>query len=137
MGSEICIRDRNTTGQLNSLYKIANITFIGGSLISKYGGHNIIEAAANKCAFIVGPYMKNFEDILNLFKAKNACIQLLNSNDLSQSFRELLNNNELRINMIDNATEVVAENRGSSEKQFNNIIKLVNYEISNSNNKTI
>lgn len=127
----------NTTGQLNSLYKIANITFIGGSLISKYGGHNIIEAAANKCAFIVGPYMKNFEDILNLFKAKNACIQLLNSNDLSQSFRELLNNNELRINMIDNAIEVVAENRGSSEKQFNNIIKLVNYEISNSNNKTI
>ena len=127
----------NTTGQLNSLYKIANITFIGGSLISKYGGHNIIEAATNKCAFIVGPYMKNFEDILNLFKAKNACIQLLNSNDLSQSFRELLNNNELRINMIDNAIEVVAENRGSSEKQFNNIIKLVNYEISNSNNKTI
>ena len=127
----------NTTGQLNSLYKIANITFIGGSLISKYGGHNIIEAATNKCAFIVGPYMKNFEDILNLFKAKNACIQLLNSNDLSQSFRELLNNNELRINMIDNAIEVVAENRGSSERQFNNIIKLVNYEISNSNNKTI
>ena len=127
----------NTTGQLNSLYKIANITFIGGSLISKYGGHNIIEAAVNKCAFIVGPYMKNFEDILNLFKAKNACIQLLNSNDLSQSFRELLNNNELRINMIDNAIEVVSENRGSSEKQFNNIIKLVNYEISNSNNKTI
>ena len=81
--------------------------------------------------------MKNFEDILNLFKSKNACIQLLNSNDLSQSFRELLNNNELRINMIDNAIEVVAENRGSSEKQFNNIIKLVNYEISNSNNKTI
>ena len=81
--------------------------------------------------------MKNFEDILNLFKEKNACIQLLNSNDLSQSYRELLNNNELRINMIDNAIEVVAENRGSSEKQFNNIIKLVNYEISNSNNKTI
>ena len=81
--------------------------------------------------------MKNFEDILNLFKKKNACIQLSNSNDLSQSYRELLNNNELRINMIDNAIKVVAENRGSSEKQFNNIIKLVNYEISNSNNKTI
>ena len=57
----------NTTGLLNSLYKIANITFIGGSLMSKYGGHNIIEAASNKCAFIVGPYMKNFEDVLNCY----------------------------------------------------------------------
>ena len=127
----------NTTGHLNSLYKIANITFIGGSLMSKYGGHNIIEAASNKCAFIVGPYMKNFEDVLNLFKDKNACIQLLNSDDLVNSYRELLNNNELRINIIDNAIRVVAENKGSSEKQFNNIKRLINYETSNSNNKTI
>ena len=105
--------------------------------MSKYGGHNIIEAASNKCAFIVGPYMKNFEDVLNLFKDKNACIQLLNSNDLVNSYRELLNNNELRMNIIDNAIRVVAENKGSSEKQFNNIKKLINYETSNSNNKTI
>ena len=79
----------------------------------------------------------SFEDVLNLFKDKNACIQLLNSNDLVNSYRELLNNNELRINMIDNAIGVVAENKGSSEKQFNNIKKLINYETSNSNNKTI
>jgi len=31
----------------------------------------------------------------------------------------------------------VAKNKGSSEKQFNNIKKLINYETSNSNNKTI
>ena len=54
----------NATGKLDSLYDFAEIAFIGGSLFNKYGGHNLIEAAKNKCAIIVGPYMKNFEDIL-------------------------------------------------------------------------
>ena len=66
----------NATGKLDSLYDFAEIAFIGGSLFKKYGGHNLIEAAKNKCAIIVGPYMKNFEDILNLFKNENACVQI-------------------------------------------------------------
>ena len=36
--------------------------------------------------------------------------------------------------MVDNATEVVANNRGSSAKQFKYINDIINYEISNSNN---
>ena len=100
----------------------------------EYGGHNLIEAAKNKCAIIVGPYMKNFEDILNLFKNENACVQIESKSELTNAYKELLNNNELRINMIDNATEVVANNRGSSDKQFKYINDLINYEISNRNN---
>jgi 3-deoxy-D-manno-octulosonic-acid transferase len=78
--------------------------------------------------------MKNFEDILNLFKNENACVQIESKSELTNAYKELLNNNELRINMIDNATEVVANNRGSSDKQFKYINDLINYEISNSNN---
>ena len=43
----------NATGLLNSLYQMADIAFIGGSLLSKYGGHNIIEPASNKCAHLL------------------------------------------------------------------------------------
>ena len=57
----------SATGYLDYLYKLSKVSFIGGSLFSKYGGHNIIEAAFNESPFIVGPYMKNFEDVLNLF----------------------------------------------------------------------
>ena len=124
----------NATGKLDSLYDFAEIAFIGGSLFKKYGGHNLIEAAKNKCAIIVGPYMKNFEDILNLFKNENACVQIESKSELTNAYKELLNNNELRINIVDNATEVVANNRGSSDKQFKYINDLINYEISNSNN---
>ena len=124
----------NTTGLLNSLYKIANVAFIGGSLLNKYGGHNIIEPASNKCAFIVGPYMRNFKDILGLFKDQHACMEINNSDELFNAYKELLNNNELRVNMIDNASMVVSNNSGSSEKQYKYIIEIIKNETSNSNN---
>ena len=54
----------SATGVLKDLYSISTIAFIGGSLFKEYGGHNIIESAAQRCPFVVGPYMKNFEDIL-------------------------------------------------------------------------
>ena len=126
----------NVTGLLNSLYKLANVAFIGGSLFNKYGGHNIIEPASNKCAFIVGPYMRNFKDILGLFKDQDACMEINNSDELFNAYKELLNNNELRINMIDNASMVVSNNSGSSEKQYKYIYEIIKNEISNSNNQT-
>lgn len=124
----------NTTGLLNSIYQLADIAFVGGSLLSKYGGHNIIEPASNKCAFIVGPHMRNFEDIIGIFTDHNACIKLNNSDELIHAYKELLNNNELRINMIDNAFRVVTDNSGSSDKQYKYINEIINYEINNSNN---
>ena len=124
----------NVTGLLNSLYKLANVAFIGGSLFNKYGGHNIIEPASNKCAFIVGPYMRNFKDILGLFKDQDACMEINNSDELFNAYKELLNNNELRVNMIDNASMVVSNNSGSSEKQYKYIIEIIKNETSNSNN---
>ena len=120
----------NATGILKKLYSIANVSFIGGSLLSKYGGHNVIEAAYNKCAFIVGPYYKNFEDIINLFQSSHGCILLKDPSELSSAFKELLNNDELRANLIDNAYEVVLENQGSSDVQY----KYISNEINNSNN---
>ena len=116
----------NATGLLNILYKRAKVSFIGGSLFSKYGGHNIIEPAFNKSPFIVGPHMKNFEDVLSLFLKKDACIQLKSPVQLYDAYKKLLNNDELRTHMIDNAIRVVSENKGSSNQQFKYIKHLIN-----------
>jgi 3-deoxy-D-manno-octulosonic-acid transferase len=116
----------SSTGLLNSLYKLSRASFIGGSLFSRYGGHNIIEAAFNKNPFIIGPYMKNFKDVLDLFLARNACLQIKNPNQLSDAYKKLLENNELRKHLIDNALKVIDENQGSSEEQYKQIINLIN-----------
>jgi len=113
---------------------MATISFIGGSLFKQYGGHNIVEPAINKCSFIVGPFMKNFEEVINIFKIEDACIQISDSELLYSKMKELLTNHDLRNNMINNALKVIENNRGSSEIQIKYINNLINYEISNSNN---
>jgi len=113
-------------GFLNSLYRMASIAFIGGSLSKSYGGHNIIEASANKCPFIVGPYMKNFEDIVDQYIHHNGCVQLKDSTELYDAFLKLLNDDELKTNMVNNSLKVFEGNQGSLEKQYNYINKLLN-----------
>ena len=114
------------TGLLNELYQMAKVSFIGGSLKSRYGGHNIIEAASNMCSFIVGPYMRNFEDILDLFISEDACIKLNHPDELSLAFKKLLDNDLLRKDMVDKALKVINENKGSTVKHYKyiqNILK--------------
>ena len=55
-------------------YSIADVTFVGGSLI-KHGGQNFIEPARDKNAVIVGAYMHNFKEMLERAQRSHAVIQ--------------------------------------------------------------
>jgi 3-deoxy-D-manno-octulosonic-acid transferase len=81
--------------------------------------------------------MKNFEDILNKFLKKDACIQVNTKKDLVNAFKTLLNDDQLRDDMSYRAAEVCMKNKGSSLEQCNTILKIIRgdkVEISNSNN---
>ena len=130
----------SATGLLKDLYSISTIAFVGGSLFKEYGGHNIIESAAQRCPFVVGPYMKNFEDILQNFIQNKGCIQINNKKDLVNAFKALLNDEQLRDDMSTRAAEVCMKSKGSSQEQCTTILKIIRgdkIEISNSNNQTI
>lgn len=58
----------NTFGELGLFYSMADIAFVGGSLVG-VGGHNIFEAAVQKCAVVHGNYMSNFADMAEYFSA--------------------------------------------------------------------
>ena len=116
----------NGTGMLRELYTKAQFAFIGGSLFQSNGGHNIIEPAFERCPFIVGPYMYNFQDILKLFTNEDACIQIDKNLDVLSAFKDLLNNNTLRENMSSKAFKICSENKGSTKKQSSGIIEMIN-----------
>ncbi len=44
------------------LYGIADLAFVGGSLVER-GGHNPLEAAAHAIPVLMGPHTINFKDI--------------------------------------------------------------------------
>ena len=61
----------DTIGELAALYAIADIAFVGGSLVPR-GGHNIIEPAQHSVATVVGNHTENFRDIVSLFQSRDA-----------------------------------------------------------------
>ena len=110
-------------GLLSSLYSQASVAFVGGSLIGSSGGHNIIEPAAAGCPFVVGPYMYNFQDILEEFLDADACIQINEYKEIEQSLKSILTDKDQHEKI--NALALVSQNKGSSELQANKILQLL------------
>lgn len=64
----------DTIGELASMYSVASVAFIGGSLVPS-GGHNPLEPAQYGVPIIMGPYYENFRAIVDDLKEHKAiCI---------------------------------------------------------------
>lgn len=103
----------DTIGELMDFYRIADIVFVGGSLIKK-GGHNILEPAVLAKPIIFGPYMFNFRDIADLFLKHNAGILVHNQDELEKTLRDLLNNPQSANELGEKAKGLVEKNRGAT-----------------------
>ena len=78
----------DSTGELGLFYRIAQIVFIGGSLIP-HGGQNLLEAALLNCAILHGPHMDNFIDIAEELKKADACIKINDAVGLTREIERL------------------------------------------------
>ena len=114
----------DTIGQLPSFYSIADIVFVGGSLIKK-GGHNILEPALLEKPILFGPYMFNFRGIAELFINNRAAILVHNWQELQAGIQDLLREPSKITALGARARELVLENRGATQRNFRGIEKIV------------
>lgn len=112
---EIPVVVLDTIGELGRLYSLGDIIFVGGSLV-RTGGHNILEPAAHGKPIIVGPHMFNFKEIFNLLSSRNACIQVADGRKLTEKVLDLCADKQCREEMGKNCLEVMAENRGATQR---------------------
>jgi 3-deoxy-D-manno-octulosonic-acid transferase len=111
----------DSIGELPSIYSLASIVFVGGS-IAKSGGHNIVEPAAAGAAVITGPHTYNFQFIVETFVKAGATIQLQPMEDsvaiveLENVLSELLANPKKRQELGERAASLVNENRGATDR---------------------
>ena len=104
----------DSIGDLAALYGLADLAFVGGSLVPK-GGHNILEAAVHGIPILVGPHTENFRDIVNLFLAHDAA-RVVGIAELPLTFMELLNDDEQRKALGRRALETLRSQSGSTER---------------------
>jgi 3-deoxy-D-manno-octulosonic-acid transferase len=111
----------DSIGELHSVYALASIVFVGGS-IAKTGGHNILEPAALGVPVIVGPHTYNFQSIMETFVKANAIVQLQPMSDaativeLANAISDLLNDPAGRHELGSRSLNLVEENRGATER---------------------
>ena len=99
-------------GQLIELYGLADMVFIGGSLLS-FGGHNPLEPAARQVPVLFGSDMSDFKEPAALLVAQKGAIQVSNTDDLKQAIVFLSENKEARQDMGKAAQKVFLENKGA------------------------
>jgi len=111
-------------GQLIYFYAIADIVFVGGSLIKK-GGHNILEPASLNKPILFGPYMFNFRDISDLFLSNKAAIMVHNQEDLKRSITDLLNNPRQADELGLRAKALILHNEGATERNVEQLREFI------------
>lgn len=102
-------------GILRKLYALADIAFVGGSLV-KYGGHNPIEPAAFAKPVLFGPDMSSFREISRLFLERGGAIEVQNAQSLYRTMLELLSDRKKAENIGCRAAEISSANKGAVEK---------------------
>ena len=110
----------DTLGELQTYYGCADLAFVGGSLVPA-GGHNMLEPACLGLPVLSGNYVSNFHEVSNLLLEANALILVNDVPDLVDKVMQLLSNVELRDQMGENAINLVATHKGSTDQVMNKL----------------
>ncbi len=110
----------DSMGEMMAYFAIADIVFMGGSLVAT-GGHNMLEPAALSKPILFASNVFNFSEISADLLAQNACIQVQNADELLIEIVELLNNEEKAKTLGENANRYFKSQQGA----VGNLIKQI------------
>ena len=102
----------DSIGELASTYSLADIAFVGGSLVA-HGGHNILEPAQFGVAIVIGISYQNFRDIVQLFE-KNQAVRIVGAAELPLVFMELVDAPEVRRALGQRALQTLRQESGAT-----------------------
>lgn len=114
-GGQVLLVD--SVGELMGLYSLADLAFVGGSLVPT-GGHNLLEPASVGVASLFGPHMTNFREIAELVLASGAGIRVEPGEGLTAACRRLLDDDILRRRLGGNGLEMMKRNGGATERHL-------------------
>jgi 3-deoxy-D-manno-octulosonic-acid transferase len=113
----------DSIGELASFYDLADLAFIGGSLVPK-GGHNVLEAAQFGVAILVGPHTENFRDVVSIFQKADA-LRVVTPESLTPTVLALLQDDADRERLGERAFNVMQTQLGATERTIAALLQLL------------
>ena len=114
--AEILLLD--TIGELAEIVGVADIVFVGGSLVPT-GGHNVVEPAFWAKPILFGPHMHNFRDVASLFLKAHGAVQVPDADGLADAILRLLDQPSDARLMGERAKGVVNQQAGAAMRILN------------------
>ncbi len=116
---EVVILD--TIGDLASVYGVADVAFVGGSLV-KRGGHNPLEPAQFGVPVVMGPSYENFRDIVTSMQKANAIRIVQNGDELVSVLAEMVANPKVARAMGERGRSVFEKQQGATGRAIEAIL---------------
>jgi 3-deoxy-D-manno-octulosonic-acid transferase len=113
----------DTVGDLFTLYGVADVAFVGGSLVP-HGGQNLLEPAAWGLVPIYGPHINNFRWAQVILESARAGIMVRNAPSLTAALRDLLDHPKHRRNQGQRARDALTLHQGAARRQAEFILGL-------------
>lgn len=103
----------DTVGEMLRFYALADLVFVGGSLVST-GGHNVLEASLMKKPAVFGPHVHNFKEISTLLLGAGGGICVEDGQDLAAMVRRLLDDPQQAQAMGEKGFGLLERNSGAT-----------------------
>ncbi|WP_417311513.1 lipid IV(A) 3-deoxy-D-manno-octulosonic acid transferase [Ectopseudomonas khazarica] len=121
-GDQVLLGD--TMGELLFLYALADIAFVGGSLVAN-GGHNLLEPAALGKPVLSGPHLFNFLEIAAQLRAAGALSEVADAAQLAERTATLLDTPAEAQRMSAAGLAVLKANQGALERLLDGLRRLL------------
>ncbi len=114
----------DTLGELKLFYSLAEIAFVGGSLVAA-GGHNVLEPARAGVPVLFGPYMTNAPEVAQGLEQAGGGMRVDGLDSLTQEISRLLGSAETRQRMGRRGQQFLLQNQGALERTLDLIAPLL------------
>jgi 3-deoxy-D-manno-octulosonic-acid transferase len=113
----------DSIGELAALYALADVAFVGGSLVPR-GGHNIIEPAQHGVAIVTGNHTENFRDMVALFQSRDA-VRIVGMAELPLTLMQLLADDDERRALGRRAEQTMRSQMGATGRTLEALKTLI------------
>jgi 3-deoxy-D-manno-octulosonic-acid transferase len=114
----------DSMGELLLLYALADLAFVGGSLVAN-GGHNLLEPAALGKPVLAGPYLFNFLEIAAQLRQAGALREVADSEALAAVLMGLWADDGERTRMAAAGHTVLRANQGALQRLLAGLERLL------------
>lgn len=113
----------DTMGELGKLYSIANVAFVGKSLLPPGGGHSLMEPVAQGVPVLHGTYIENFRQVAEELKQNELAFLVTDAVELETVTTSLLQDASKQTALARKASTWIQSHQGASRRMADIILE--------------